>query len=369
MAEDSHNSEEGRRTVGCFPLYPPLELIHSMGLDPVVLWGLPPGGTAEADRHVQNYVCSVGHRLAQHVMACSHGLAGIFHYNACDTLRNLPEIVRKAAGGEGRLPAVSMHLPAYACERPSWERALAASVERTVRELESAFGARFSEGRFRESADLYARLRAAIGRLALLARGGSLPFGEYAALALRASHVPPGDALGEAERALAREHLSPGACAGEPVIISGILPPPGDSLARMDGLGLRVVADDVAAMSRAHSHSPAYVPGSGPAAFYVDFYRGHAPCPTLLHTADARPAYLAGLVESSGAAGVVFVGEKFCEYEYFEYPYLQKELAWRGIPSLLLEFALDDAGLSASHVTRIQAFAELLAAKRERGGE
>ena len=33
---------QGHRVVGCFPLYPPLELVHSMGLTPVILWGLKP---------------------------------------------------------------------------------------------------------------------------------------------------------------------------------------------------------------------------------------------------------------------------------------------------------------------------------------
>ena len=32
--------QKGKHVIGCFPLYPPLELFHAMGFVPVVLWGL-----------------------------------------------------------------------------------------------------------------------------------------------------------------------------------------------------------------------------------------------------------------------------------------------------------------------------------------
>ncbi|MFZ5562865.1 MAG: hypothetical protein ACOZBW_02355, partial [Thermodesulfobacteriota bacterium] len=56
-----------RPVIGCLPLYPPMELIHSMGLAPVVLWGLSDAvpQSPDADRHIQNYACSVCRRLTQ----------------------------------------------------------------------------------------------------------------------------------------------------------------------------------------------------------------------------------------------------------------------------------------------------------------
>ncbi|TAL34779.1 MAG: hypothetical protein EPN93_11645 [Spirochaetes bacterium] len=44
----------GRRAIGCFPLYPPLELLHSMGLLPVVLWDFQDGARSvdASDRHL-----------------------------------------------------------------------------------------------------------------------------------------------------------------------------------------------------------------------------------------------------------------------------------------------------------------------------
>src|SRR5271157_1567711 len=88
--------DSGKKVIGCFPLYPPLELFHSMDLVPVVLWGLDEAvaGVSESDKHLQNYACSVARRLTEFVLTAGAGLLdGLFMYNACDTLRNLPEIL------------------------------------------------------------------------------------------------------------------------------------------------------------------------------------------------------------------------------------------------------------------------------------
>mgnify|MGYP007068929704 CR=1 FL=1 len=86
----------GRRLIGCFPLYPPLELFHSFGLTPVVLWGMRDAvrDYATSDRHVQNYACQVARALTGFVIERGPGLFDeLFMYNACVTLWNLPEII------------------------------------------------------------------------------------------------------------------------------------------------------------------------------------------------------------------------------------------------------------------------------------
>ncbi len=41
------------------------------------------------------------------------------------------------------------------------------------------------------------------------------------------------------------------------------------------------------------------------------------------------------MVREGNAAGFIFIGEKFCEYEYFEVPYLRKALEEEGVPHAL----------------------------------
>jgi benzoyl-CoA reductase/2-hydroxyglutaryl-CoA dehydratase subunit BcrC/BadD/HgdB len=72
------------------------------------------------------------------------------------------------------------------------------------------------------------------------------------------------------------------------------------------------------------------------------------------------------LVNSSNAEGIIFIGEKFCEYEYFEFPTLQETLKSKNIPSLLLEFSIEESLNIEAYKTRIQAFQELLENKKKR---
>ena len=58
--------------------------------------------------------------------------------------------------------------------------------------------------------------------------------------------------------------------------------------------------------------------------------------------------------------GFIFIGEKFCEYEYFEIVHLEKLLKERGIATLRLEFSRIQGGEYHDMKTRIEAFAEML---------
>ena len=106
---------ESKPIIGCFPLYPPVELFTAMGFAPVVLWNLKKDipGLEDSDRHVQNYACGIVRELVQFVISEGELLNAIFFYNACDTLRNTPEIL-KAANDEKEKstpPMFRIHLP------------------------------------------------------------------------------------------------------------------------------------------------------------------------------------------------------------------------------------------------------------------
>jgi benzoyl-CoA reductase/2-hydroxyglutaryl-CoA dehydratase subunit BcrC/BadD/HgdB len=119
-----------------------------------------------------------------------------------------------------------------------------------------------------------------------------------------------------------------------------------------------VAGNDIAFMHRAYARTPESWRDA--ADYYVRFYRDHFPCPTLLYSADRRMEAVMELVAQTGARGFVFVGEKFCEYEYFELPYLEKQLRDRGVPVLSLEISLDDSTGPETIRTRLEAFKELI---------
>lgn len=356
---------DGRRVIGCFPLYPPLELFHSMGLEPVVLWGLRDSvrDLSGADRHVQGYACSVARQLTQFVL--EHGeelFDGLFFYNACDTLRNLPEILQDGLE-EADLavpPMFRLHVPMVPAGQMDASWYLAGELERLIEDLASEYGDGFSDESFERSVGLYARMRALCLELERrLARGG-MSFADFCATLGEAGLMDLENQISLLESAGGPDGSNPVAEAGR-VVVSGILPPPPTVCEMLDSAGLKVVGNDIASMRRSYAWTPPE--WDGVIDYYAQFYAEHYPCSTLLYSADRRPAALESLVEDSGARGLVFIGEKFCEYEYFELPYIADSLKEKGIPVLSIEISVDDtAGLETAR-TRIDAFAELLASE------
>ena len=150
------------------------------------------------------------------------------------------------------------------------------------------------------------------------------------------------------------------------VIASGILPPPPAITDLIEQAGLRVAGNDIASMHRSYAYTPEEWDDAGD--YYVRFYRDHFPCTTLLHTADRRLDAALEMVAGRDARAFLFVGEKFCEYEYFELPILAERLKEAGVQSLAIEVSIDDDGSAENFRTRIDAFAEMLSQREGHDG-
>ncbi len=357
---------DGRKIIGCFPLYPPLELFYAMDLVPVVLWGLRGTitDTVESDRHLQNYTCSVARHLTEFVLSDGNGiLDGLFMYNACDTLRNLPEIIEKGSEKNGQaLPLIKVHIPMVLPAQTDVAAYFKNEINHLIKELEDRFDVSFSTDKFVEAVKIISHVRNLMAQAENRVTQGHLSFLNFSA----AMHECWFSTVEEQIQIL--ESLI-GKLSGEPVysadkdnrhgvILSGILPPPSSVINSIESSGLRVVGNDIASLGRSYASMPEI--REDPAAYFLDFYYQHFPCPTLLYTGDRRTTSLFHLVEKTGAAGVIFVGEKFCEYEYFEFPYLVQQLKDQGIKTLEIEIAIEDDAQTSAHNARISAFAELL---------
>jgi benzoyl-CoA reductase/2-hydroxyglutaryl-CoA dehydratase subunit BcrC/BadD/HgdB len=361
----SELSGAGRPVIGCLPLYPPEELIHSFGAVPVVLWGLKDSirRTPEADRHVQNYVCSIVRNVTEFLLTGNSDVpSGLLFYNACDPVRNLPEILQDGWKERGtKAPSLfRFHVPVQSLGRDYGAAYLAGEIRSLVGELERFFSADFSPARFRESVSSYDRMRGLAREAELLVAGGLLPFSEFSRAIMENTCVPVEDRIDRLSGMIERHGND--AVPGEPggskrVVLSGIHPPPPKVTAMIEGAGMRVVGNDIAALSRSYAPGPG--PIDDPADYYVRFYRDHFPCTTLIGSSDRRVGGLTALVRERHAAGLIIVGEKFCEYEYFEIPHVTKRLAEAGVRTLALEFSAEDDSLGPTK-TRIEAFGEML---------
>ncbi|MDE3077041.1 MAG: 2-hydroxyacyl-CoA dehydratase, partial [Chloroflexota bacterium] len=90
-------AETGGKAVGHFPVYTPVELIHSVGLLPVGVYG---GGNeielAHADSRFQSFVCSIVKSTMELAMTNRLDLfAGMIFNSICDPARNLASVVKR----------------------------------------------------------------------------------------------------------------------------------------------------------------------------------------------------------------------------------------------------------------------------------
>jgi benzoyl-CoA reductase/2-hydroxyglutaryl-CoA dehydratase subunit BcrC/BadD/HgdB len=358
--------QDGRKILGCFPLYPPLELFYAMDITPVVLWGLRGAvkNTARSDRHLQPYACAIARHLTEFVLSGHSRLFdGLFMYNACDTLRNLPEIIEAGLAEHNlSLPLVRVHIPMVLPAQTDASGYFKNEIQRLITEMERLFDVRFSRDKFVRAVETVRCLRNLIREAEKSVTEGNLSFLKFS----RALHKCGFSTLEDQIRIL--EDLSagipdgPASLSGKKtrpgVILSGILPPPTSVITAIEASGLRVVGNDIASLGRSYASMPEI--REDPGAYFLDFYYQHFPCPTLLYTGDRRATSLMNLVEKTGAAGVIFMGEKFCEYEYFEFPFLAEKLKEKGIKTLEIEIAAEDDEQTSAHDARIGAFAELL---------
>jgi len=356
---------DGKKIVGCFPLYPPVELFYAMDLVPVVLWGLRGNitDTSESDKHLQTYTCSVVRHLTEFVLTKGQDLLdGLFMYNACDTLRNLPEILEKGSENfGGPLPLIKVHIPMALPNQTDASAYFKNEINQLINNLESQFDVSFSTDKFVNAVNKIKHVRELMALAEQKVAAGKLSFLNFS----QTIHECWFSTIDEQVRILesmvekeSDDDLSGnGTTSG--VILSGILPPPAFVIKDIESAGLTVVGNDIAALGRTYASATAV--SEDPESYYLDFYYQHYPCPTLLYTGDRRILSLPGMVKDTGARGVIFVGEKFCEYEYFEFPHLEKKLHEMGVKTLEVEISIEDDEHTSAHRSRIEAFAELMA--------
>jgi benzoyl-CoA reductase/2-hydroxyglutaryl-CoA dehydratase subunit BcrC/BadD/HgdB len=352
----------GGKVMGCYPLYPPLELLHSMGFNPVIMWGLRENivSLTESDKHLQVYACSVARYMMEFIQANSSLLDGIVSYNARDTLRNMPEIVKCMLDDHGKsIPSFNFHVPAVSFEQsPQAKNYIELQLNKFISSIENRYQIKFSGDKFAESIELYRTMRNLCIEAETLASKGIIPFHIFCESAEEGNFIPVEKHIEKLKSLLSSYSPDSKNMKSKKIILSGILNPPTGIAKLFEECGLTVAGNDIAMLKRSYAFTPETT--NDPIEYYCRFYQEHFPCTTILFSSDRRIDELKRLIETSGAEGFVFVGEKFCEYEYFEMPFIEKKLKEWGIPTLFIEISTEDRDNVAQYKTRIEAFSEIL---------
>ncbi|WP_248353640.1 2-hydroxyacyl-CoA dehydratase subunit D [Anaeromyxobacter oryzae] len=337
------------------PIHYPKELLTALDLLAVEVWGPPGAPRGDAAGRIQTYVCPVARNALAFLASGGADVvdAALFPHT-CDSIQQLATLAADF-GGWSKPALTFLHPKGFG--RPSSRRFLAEELRALAGKLEAVAGRRLEPERLSSAIRLHREIDA--HRAALLDGRATLPLDDpdLYALLRRGEWLWPEDHLAELRDA--RRLLGTAARRdGVPVLVTGYVPEPIGALAVLNAAGAYVAADDYAAVGRriVREQDDAI---ADPWDALVARYAAAPPCPTRAADQDARMRYLEGLLERSGARGVIVHVVKFCEPELFDVPAIRRTFAARGVPLLQLEGELERQ-LSGQTVTRLEAFAELL---------
>ncbi len=327
--------DAGEKVVLTAPVYTPEEIIHAMGLVPFGAWG---GDLAlnKSKEYFPAFICAIMQSILELGIAGAYaGASAIVIPSLCDSLKCLGQNWKYAVKD---IPFIPMTYPQNRANTVG--KAFAkAGYERVITDLEKAAGAVFSEDALARSIAVYnahnAAMRKADAAIAahpeITASQRSDVF-KSAWFMKKEEHTALVNALLEA-----LEKTDGDAGRGTlPVMTSGILCDSPSLLQIFDELGLRIVADDVAAESRQY-RTDAPEAGFAPLDALAEKFSRMDNCSVLYDVDKKRADLIAETAKARGAKGVVLVLTKFCDPEEFDYPIIKKSCAAAGVPLTLIE--------------------------------
>jgi benzoyl-CoA reductase subunit C len=330
----------GGKVIGCFPVYAPVEVPHSLGMLSLGLFG---GGNrieiANADSRFQSFICSiVKSTLELGFVGKLDVLDGLMFHSICDPARNLASVMSR---NFPQRPVTYVHLPQNMAS-PLAAPYLAKELRRAAAELSEIAGRAPRDEDLTSSIAAYERVRDLLRRLFALrsASPEKISTAEVYTLARLVTLMDPLDSAPVLEAALGEAILR----TERPkdrirVVLAGSFceQPPLELLESLEAAGCYIVDDDLLLGWRSQRH-PVVVDGDP----YLALARSYVDDSFHLSPKhDLRRPRAAGLIESAQthhADAVIFLGAKFCEPGLFDYALYRKALEANGIPHLFLEF-------------------------------
>ena len=323
-----------------------------MNAVPVEIWD-PPIETANANVHLQPYICSVVKSgLALILEGKTKILDGFLFPHTCDSIQNLASVVNDYLGLE--IPCCFFYHPKAPFGKSTRDyytnqlKSLAGVLEGHL----GPVGSDELKRRVTQGLDLHRRLADAYE----MRRSGAIAASNtsfYRNVRL-AEYQHPDDFLSGFETFLAvskGENLK-----GPAVILSGILPHP-EILRLLDQQGVRVVDDDLLSCGRRMPLR--FGEAQDPYEILVENYFAMPPCPTRGSPIQERIDFMMNKAQASEAQGIIFCVIKFCEPEWFDVPEMVAAAKEAGLKTLILDLEVNQP-LSGQLATRVEAFVEML---------
>ena len=344
---------EGKKIIGYFCTYTPVELLHSMGIMPLRISGSS-RAAMRAYSLVPSFICPYMRGVLEKGLNGEYSfLDGIVQGYTCDAACGIVNIWEENIGG-----GLFYSLPLPYNDNSRSRAFFRSRILDLIEKLESVGGS-FSEERLKKSLDAYARVRQRSLDLYRMRYAGRLPLAARDFLyVLLAGFIAPPEKYMTMLDTLSSDLAGADAPESDsvPVFVSGSIIESPEIFEMIEASGGMLVGDDLCTGYR--NLSPLSGNGKDPIDALIDRYMRRIPCPARNRVSD-RVQPLRSLVGESGAKGVIFLFQKFCTPHLADHPALGRELRMSGVPSIGIE--IEESMVEAGQMkTRLEGFIEMI---------
>lgn len=348
---------QGKKVIGCFPVYVPEELVHASGMIPMGVWGAQTE-LKFAKKYLPAFACPIMQSTLELGLKGSYqGLSAVLIPTLCDTFRCISQDWRY---GVRDIPMIPITYPQNRKIRAA-EDFLISEFEVVLSKLSVLTGMYMTDEALEESIAVYNEHSRTMRRFAEVANDHLdkiTPAARHAVMKSALFYEKGEHTAVVKEIIRGLEELPQHIFTGKKIVLSGITAEPEELLDLFWENGLAVVADDIAQESRQYRTG---IPADGgtPLRRLAIQWMNREGCCLAHEDYKKRGELLVRMCKDTKATGVVYCQMKFCDPEEYDYPVCRHVLKEQDIPTLMLE--IDQQNTSFEQLrTRIQTFAEMI---------
>lgn len=352
-----HYLSQGKKVIGCFPVYTPEELVRASGMIPFGLWG----GKTEL-KLVKSYLPAFACPIMQSTLEFGlrgtyQGLSAVIIPALCDTFRCMTQNWRF---GVPTIPMIPIVYPQNRTSPASVDY-LISEYENVLSMLSTITGMMMNEKALSESIAIYNEHNAIMREFAKVAND------HLDVVTPQVRHTVMKSALfyEKSEHTIIVREIIESLKAhpvykftGKKVVLTGITCEPDALLDIFTENNIAIVGDDLAQEMRQYRTDTPLKGGGGLKRLALQWNARYG-CSLAHELGKPRGKMLADMCTETGATGVVACLMKFCDPEEYDLPYIVADLRGATLPCLTIE--IDQQNTSYEQIrTRIQTFCEMI---------
>lgn len=347
---------DGKKIIGCFPMFVPEELVHAAGMIPVGLWGAQTD-LFLAKQYLPAFACSIMQSCLELGLRGSYkGISAVIIPTLCDVFRC---ITQDWKSGVKDIKMIPITFPQNRTNAGAVEF-LMSEYELVIKALKE-LGGEVTEESLSETIKVYNEHNAAIREFTEVANKHL----DIVNPIVRHNVIKSSYFMEKSEHtAILKEinaelnKLPEYEWKGKKVVLTGITAEPDDFLQIFVDNNIAVVGDDLAHESQQFRTDIPLEGASAVERLAKQWCLREGV--SLANDPDKkRGRIILDLVKKGKADGVVVCMMKFCDPEEYDYPMYEKELRAAGVPSVQIEMDQQTTSFEQAR-TRIQTFAEML---------